>query len=101
MCSHWTTRVASYLTVCTAFLILFRIDRKNITVISYNSILNFILNRRKPWKKRWWRHGHMTKLCLWADNKIKSANQKTRYIQNWIIDGWLYGQLSAHWNDLI
>ena len=20
-------------------------------------------------KKRWWRHGHMTKLCLWADKQ--------------------------------
>ena len=39
-------------------------------------------------KKRWWRHGHMTKLCLWAHNKITSANQKTRYIQNYIIYYW-------------
>ena len=48
--AHWITRVSGYLTVCTTFFMLFRIDRKNITVISYNLMLNSILNRRKPWK---------------------------------------------------
>ena len=36
--------------LCTTFFMLFRINRKNITVISYNLILKSILNQSKPWK---------------------------------------------------
>ena len=49
-------------------LMLFRIDRKNITVISYNLILNSILNPNKPGKTLM-SHGHMTKLRLWPDKQ--------------------------------